>query len=384
MTDLDQLLDSLLYEGYALYPYTPGATKNATPTPFGIVYPPRYAAELASTYDHLELRCVLQAESDAEIDAEVRFLVPAGSGHEAVPLRIVMPSARVGAVAATPRTRDRSLPRGCGELTVRVFLTAVVLRPGEYEVSLRVENLTACDPSATRGEALRSSLISTHPLIRVSKGRFISPLERPCDVVNTYPVLATPDDGTVLGATIVLPDHPQIAPESRGSLFDATEIEEALVLHVQALSDAERQEIAAADSAVREMIERASAVTPDELLRLHGRMTLRDPVPERDRMTLVPPPEPPGLADPSAGQEEAEVDGVVYRRGMRVRLRPAPEADFHARMLLGRCATVERIFTDYDGRVHLGVTIDDDPGHDLMRETNRFLFFFPPEVEVDP
>ena len=34
---LDQLVDSLLYEGYALYPYTPGATKNATPTLFGIV-----------------------------------------------------------------------------------------------------------------------------------------------------------------------------------------------------------------------------------------------------------------------------------------------------------------------------------------------------------
>ena len=40
---LERLVDSLLYEGYALYPYTPGATKNATPTPFGIVYPPAYA-----------------------------------------------------------------------------------------------------------------------------------------------------------------------------------------------------------------------------------------------------------------------------------------------------------------------------------------------------
>ena len=28
---VDELVDSLLYEGYALYPYTPGATKNATP-----------------------------------------------------------------------------------------------------------------------------------------------------------------------------------------------------------------------------------------------------------------------------------------------------------------------------------------------------------------
>ena len=40
---LEELLGTLLFEGYALYPYTPGATKNATPTPFGIVYPPAYA-----------------------------------------------------------------------------------------------------------------------------------------------------------------------------------------------------------------------------------------------------------------------------------------------------------------------------------------------------
>ena len=55
--------------------------------------------------------------------------------------------------------------------------------------------------------------------------------------MNSYPVLAGARTTTVLGAAIVLPDHPQLAPESRGDLFDGTEIEEALLLHVQALSD---------------------------------------------------------------------------------------------------------------------------------------------------
>ena len=64
-------------------------------------------------------------------------------------------------------------------------------------------------------------------------------------------MLATPDDDAVLGAAIMLPDHPQIAPESRGSLFDSTEIEEALLLHVLALSDEERDAAAAQDPAVR-------------------------------------------------------------------------------------------------------------------------------------
>jgi hypothetical protein len=189
-------------------------------------------------------------------------------------------------------------------------------------------------------------------------------------------VLATGADDAVLGAAIVLPDHPQIAPESRGGLFDSTEIEEALLLHVQVLSDAERAEIEAADPAVAEMVARAAAATPSDVAALHGRVTLRDPE------TTAPPVEPPGLLDPRAGEPSAVIDGVSFVTGGKVRIRPPADADLHARMLEGRVATIERIFTDYDGKVHLGVTIDDDPGQDLMRETGRYLFFFGPEVEV--
>ena len=51
-------------------------------------------------------------------------------------------------------------------------------------------------------------------------------------------------------------------------------------------------------------------------------------------------------------------------------------------MLDGRRATIERIYLDVDDRVYLGVTIDDDPGQQLMRETGRYLFFFAHEVET--
>jgi hypothetical protein len=37
---------------------------------------------------------------------------------------------------------------------------------------------------------------------------------------------------------------------------------------------------------------------------------------------------------------------------------------------------------DVEGKVHLGVTIDGDPGQELLRESGRLLYFFPPEVEV--
>ena len=379
MTDaLEQLVDSLLWEGYALFPYTPTATKNATPTPFGIVYPPVYAATLASTYDHLELRCVLEAPPDAVMGAELRFLAPGGERHQAVERRIELPGAMVGALARTPARKQASVTCGGDSppLAVELTLGAHELGPREYEVVLRVSNRTLVSSGLDRAGALARSLLSTHPAVHVTGGRFVSPLERPCRSINTFPVLASPADDVVLGAAIVLPDHPEIAPESRGGLFDSTEIEEALLLHVQALSDAERREIEAQDPAVREMIARAAAATPEEIIALHGRVTVRDP------HTTEPPAEPPGLADPRAGEETADVDGVTFRRGATVVIRPRPDADLHARMLDGRTATIERIFTDYDGRTHLGVTIDDDPGQELMRETGRYLFFFAEEVEV--
>jgi hypothetical protein len=352
---MNELLDSLLYEGYALYPYTPGATKNATPTPFGIVYPPAYARTLESTYDHLELECML--EGDGDVSAEVHFLAPNGERHQA--------------------ERHVLVGEGdfrCGELSARTRLT-VTGEGTRRRVTLRVENLTEVPDGLDRAGAIERSLISTHPLLRVSGGRFLSQLDAPCDSVNTWPVLASPGDDVMLGAAIVLPDHPRIAPESRGNLFDNTEIEEALVLHVQALSDEERAGIQQQDAAVREMVERASAVTPEELLKLHGRVELRDPV------TREPPEPSAAVRDPTRGLPEAEVDGVVFRRGARVVVRAGIEADLQARMLEGRTVTVERIFRDYDGRVHLGVSVD-EPGHDVLRDTGRFLWLFPPEVEV--
>ena len=374
---LEQLVDSLLYEGYALYPYTPGSTKNATPTPFGIVYPPAYAAGLSTTFDHLELRCALDAPPDAVLAAEIRFLVAGGERHQAAARRLELSGAMVGALAVDPAEKEARIePERGAPLTIAMRLAATALDDGTYAVSLRVENRTVVSSGLDRAGALTRSLISTHPIMHVVGGRFISPLERRLDSVNTFPVLATPADDAVLGAAIVLPDHPQIAPESRGSLFDGTEIEEALLLHVQVLSDEERAEIEQQDPAVREMIARAAAATPADIISLHGRTELRDP------QTDAPPTEPAWLPDPRAGEDTADVAGKSFRRGGKVVIRPAQNADIQARMLDGRVATIEKIFTDYDGKTHLGVTIDDDPGQELMRETGRYLYFFTPEVEV--
>jgi hypothetical protein len=386
---LERLIESLLFEGYALYPYTPQATKNATPTPFGILYPPSYAAGLASTFEHLELRCVLQAPPEALLSAEVRFLAASGERHEAVPHRVQLKEMTLAALADASAGPGRGAERteqiaggSAGPLSVALSLRAHELGADSYEMALSVENRTPCAEGLDRRSALGHSLLSTHPILRVFGGRFSSPLERPCASVNTYPVLASTGDDAVLGAAIVLPDHPQIAPESRTGLFDSTEIEEALLLHLQVLSDSEREQIE--DPRVREMMARAAATTPDEIRALHGRVTLRDPVAARTRSPVseTPPEEPRDLVDPQAGEQEVEVDGVCFRRGSKLTIRPGPDADLHARMLDGRVATIERIMIDYDGKTHLGVTIDGDPGQELLRDSGRFLFFFPGEVEV--
>ena len=71
------------------------------------------------------------------------------------------------------------------------------------------------------------------------------------------------------------------------------------------------------------------------------------------------------------------------RSGDRVRLRPRGRADILDLALAGRTATIESIEQDYEGRVYLAVTVDDDPGKDLgmLRQPGHRFFFQPEEVE---
>lgn len=76
--------------------------------------------------------------------------------------------------------------------------------------------------------------------------------------------------------------------------------------------------------------------------------------------------------------------GVELRPGDRVRLRPAGRADIFDLALAGKTATIAAIEQDYENRVHLAVTVDDDPGSDLGvdgKPGHRF-FFSPDEVEI--
>jgi hydrogenase maturation protease len=83
------------------------------------------------------------------------------------------------------------------------------------------------------------------------------------------------------------------------------------------------------------------------------------------------------------GPDVAVVDGVEVRPGSRVRLRPRAGSDVWDVALAGRAALVDAIECDMEGKVHLVVTIEDDPGRDLAaaRQMGHRFFFAPEEVE---
>jgi hypothetical protein len=76
-------------------------------------------------------------------------------------------------------------------------------------------------------------------------------------------------------------------------------------------------------------------------------------------------------------------DGEI-RQGGRVRLKPRAGGDIFDLALAGKVAIVEAIEQDYEGKVHLAVVIEDDPGRDMgmLRQPGHRFFFSPEEVET--
>jgi len=81
--------------------------------------------------------------------------------------------------------------------------------------------------------------------------------------------------------------------------------------------------------------------------------------------------------------QSVEILGVQLQRGERVRLRPNAGGDIFDLALQGKIAAVESIEQDYEGKLHVCVILDDDPGRDigLMRQPGHRFFFAPGELE---
>jgi hypothetical protein len=267
----------------------------------------------------------------------------------------------------------------------RIEVSASEIQQGVFRLTLRFDNITACQP-ISRNAALMQSLASAHTVLQVRAGEFISQIDPPedlqnavetCQNIGVWPVLAGESGArdTMLGSPIILYDHPQIAPESKGDLFDSTEIDEVLTLRILTLTDAEKDDLRRSDERARGMLERLEASPPEHLLELHG--TMRGMQLSQDKAWSA--------WDTLEGTPlgSAAVSGVELKKGDRVRLWPKKRADILDTLLEGKIALIEAVEEDLERNIHFAVVLEDDPGRDLgeMRQAGHRFFFTTEEVE---
>jgi hypothetical protein len=469
-----RVADAILYEGYLLYPYRGAAQKNRARFQFGVLVPPAYGAVDEYELSASRTECLLECADDAEVLVLVRFLhlqqrIVRAASPDTGELRDVSAlqvdgteytswdeaaerQQQAAVSVARLLCQDRTLEfhigsgehsedltdaqgRAAGQLTRRWAALDGVIQLGAERVAgpygalrlrVRVENNS--DPGVspcTRDEALRHSLIAAHALIGVPGGTFLSLTDPPewaaaeaaaCANVGTWPVLAGPEGchDLVLSSPVILYDHPEVAAESAGELFDATEIDEILTLRTLALTDAEKRQARATDPRAADLMDRVDTMLPEMLERMHGaiRYLRATPGTERpgagapggDPAEPAEPAEPDSFGDPILGRPQVPwwdpgsdssvspetdhvlVDGVRVARGTRVRMRPGSRrADAQDLFLIGRTALVEAVLHDVDGQVHVAVTPDHDPAAELQRSHGRFLYFAPDEIEpIEP
>ncbi len=77
------------------------------------------------------------------------------------------------------------------------------------------------------------------------------------------------------------------------------------------------------------------------------------------------------------------IAGIEVRKGDRVLLRPRKGGDILDLALAEKTAIVEAIEQDYEGKAHLAVVLEDDPGRDMgmLRQPGHRFFFAAEEVE---
>lgn len=427
MQRIKPVVDAVLYEGYILYPYRPSSIKNRQRWTFGGIYPETYATTSGGAEpSRMQTECLLEGDADTRLEVRVRFLhllarevgaldAPLSAWpaepppirrvtslevdgrqlqtwQEAVEREVMVAQCSLGELLTAPRTlafsfdgEDDMQPivdaagwvRGALRLVqVRVDgavgLTLQAVAEGAYRLSVRIDNRTPMDPAtvADRDQANLYAFASTHTLLGIGEGNFVSLMDPPpalvaaaagCQNQGSYPVLigSAGVRNTMLSSPIILYDYPEVAPESPGDLYDALEIDEILSLRILAMTDAEKREMAATDPRGAALLARTEALDGDDFMRLHG--VMRDPVPAA-----------------------TSADDCGLHVGDHVRLRPKPGGDIMDVVLAGMTAVIETIEHDLEDRVHVAVAIDDDPGREwgLQRMPGHRFFFSPEEVEL--
>ena len=380
---LEQIVDSLMYEGYILYPYRRSSRKNQRERfTFGRIYPEAFAEVQDGREPCLmQTQCLVRGTA-ATVAVRIQFLQPvlrgASAWLEAVERQVNAPPQSVaGRRIRVPFRFDPC--EGAIEIRTERVMEKVT------RVTVRILNTTPLGPDslADTTAVLLRTFASTHTVLQVWDGEFISMLEPPdryaaaaagCANIGTWPVLigdrAGPDADTMLSSPIVLYDYPVVAAESPGDWCDATEIDEMLALRVQAMTDEEKAEVREVDAYARRILERTENLSQDAMLQLHGTM--------REAGTA-----PSGIFDSAPPLSRVTIGAMQLKAGDFVRIVPKGRADVMDKILAGRTAVLESIEQDAEGKIHLALVVQDDPGRDLgmMRQVGHRFFYGIDEVE---
>lgn len=439
------IADAVLYEGYLLYPYRATSSKNQSRWQFGVVGPP--GACDAGIGENDSLTAQFLVDGDSELTLVVRFLqlqhrraerdlgdgtfepvaeLTSGSQSWVTWDEAVERELSFGPFALTDLVRPRTLRIEADEgseteavdggrlvrtrSAIRADLTVAVERDAAdlYRVSTAVRNVGGA--AADKDAAIATSLIGTHIIAEVVGGEFISLLEPPDSAkaavsrlvqLRCFPVLAgrPGERDLLLISPIILYDHPEIAEQSEGALYDSTEIDEILTLRVMTMTDEEKAQARATDPLAAAIIDRCDSMSPEAMQQLHG--VLRNPHgsgyddPRLDaldgqmRSAGLIPEIPDGVDwwDPVADTavrpdvDAVLVNGVRVSAGSRVRLRPSRRADAQDIFFAGKNARVISVHEDVDGQQYVGVIVEDDPDVEMPDSYGRYLYFAPDEVE---
>jgi hypothetical protein len=399
--------DAVLYEGYLLYPYRASAAKNRSRWQFGVLGPPAAASPAFAEDPRMAMRCLLpsalrpgsvtvhlrflQLQTRQALDADCRPVASLRVGEQTVltwdeaveheltfgvslaPGKSDFPVLIPGGMDEEPLGDDGLIERRRWPLTVEV--SVAVERDGALtRLSVEVANEHP-DAVTSKDDAIRHSLLGAHLLLEAHDATFVSMQDPPpfaaaaagrCRQERCWPVLAG-SDTVLLGAPIILYDHPAVAAQSPGALFDATEIDEILTLRVMTMTDEEKAEARATDPRARTIVDRCDALSPGELQQLHG--TRLDNSPWWDPATDEP------------GPDSVLINGVRVGQGSLVRVHPNRRADAQDLFFAGQVARVTAVVSDVDGDTHVALVLVDDPAADLHDWYGRYLYFAPDELE---
>ncbi|MFH9059644.1 hypothetical protein ACH4GM_00210 [Streptomyces coeruleorubidus] len=332
--------DAVLYEGYLLYPYRRSSAKNRVRWQFGVLFPrdwveadgpvlPGVSGSADSWYQHTECLLRIRQPGSASVRVRIRHLqmqrkqveeTREGRHHAVESLRTADGTTHLTFDEAVPREHEVEVPldellqggrtvpvvapagvdveplpghagrvaRHRDEVRADTTVTAERLSDGLCRLRVRTTNTgPAPEPRTARDEALRRALIATHTLIGGDGVEFVSLTDPPTDLSAlarscrnefTFPVLGGDDGHVLLSAPIILPDHPQVAPESPGDLHDAAEIDEILTLRTMLLTDEEKREARATDPRAAAILDRVDTMPQEVFERLHGAVRSLAPV----------------------------------------------------------------------------------------------------------